>query len=114
MWLGLVDVLQRLSVIAHGHIDLILARLPHGVEFLVQELDQFGLLVFGDCREAVNDDKVVVTLVESDFIFLAKIGEVQVILIEFLVVEVGLAKLFETSSRRGRHAGQIRCKGVWF
>lgn len=103
-------ILQGLSIIAHGHVNLILARLSNGIELFQQELDQLGFLVFGDCGEAVNDDKVVVTLVESDFILLAQIREVQVIFIEFLVVEVGLAKLFETSGRRGRHAGLSRCR----
>lgn len=100
------DVLQRLSIIAHGHVDLVLARPSNSVELFEQELDQLGLLLLGDCRKAVNDDKVIITLVERDFILLAKVGEVKVIFIEFLVVEVGLAELFETSGRRGRHAGQ--------
>lgn len=106
----MIDVLQRLAIVAHGHVNLVLARLSNGVELLEQELDQLGLLFFGDCRKAVDDDKMVVTLVKSDFILLAKVGKVQVILIEFLLVEVGLAKLFETSSR-GRHAGQSICRG---
>jgi hypothetical protein len=93
---------QRLAVVAHGHVDGVLARPADGVELLEQELDEPWFLLFVDLGQAVDDDEGVVALLELDLIFFAEIGNVDLVHVEVLLVEVFLAQMVE----RRRHAGQ--------
>lgn len=56
-------------------------------------------MVLSDGGEAIDHDKGVVALFEGDFEALADIGKVNLILVELVLVEVGLAEVIE----RGRH-----------
>lgn len=107
-------ILEGLSILAHGHVDLVLAGLANRVQLLLQELDKLGLLLLGDLGQAVDNDKVVIALVESNLVLLAQVGDVDLILIELVIVEVGLAEVVEGRSWR-RHAGwllgeSLRCR----
>lgn len=90
-----VYIPHRLSIFAHGHVNSLLFRLAHGVELLEQKFDQLGLLFGVDLGQAVDDYKSVISTLQLNLELLANVGEVNLIFVELVVVEVGLLEVVE-------------------
>jgi hypothetical protein len=106
-----VVVPEGLAILVHGHVNLILARAADRVELLQQELDEFGLLLLVDLGQTIDNHKGVVTLFQLHLILLTEIRDIDLILIELFLVQVGLTEMFES----GRHVGRttlvpLRCR----
>jgi hypothetical protein len=81
------DVPLSLSALADGHVHAIILDAPHAVQLPQHELDELGLAVLGDNRQAVDDDERVETLIEAHLELFFDIGKVDLGLVELVFLQ---------------------------